>query len=86
VPGWDAEEDSTAGKVFVETPDWRPHLPVARVAEPTTAKNRALRPAHLRAPNDEAVVLERLGAGVVRRHSGRVVMVGPEGHECCPWA
>jgi hypothetical protein len=88
VPGWDAEEDSTVGKVFVEAPDWRPPLPVARVAEPNTAKNRANSGLHTTcAEDDEAAVLgRRLGVRAVRRHSGREVMAGPEGYEFCPWA
>src|SRR5213080_2105492 len=68
--GSDVDEDSTADKAFVEAAGWGgPNIWFIRVPEPKTAKNRM----HfdLRAPGaveDEVTRLERLGAGVARRH------------------
>ena len=84
--GSDVDEDSTADKAFVEPAGWGgPTLWFQRVLEPKTAKNRM----HfdLRAPGgrvrDEVRRLEGLGATVVRRDEGLVVMQDPEGNEFC---
>jgi hypothetical protein len=85
VLGSDVDEDSTVDKAFVEPAGWGgPSIWFARVPEPKTAKNRV----HfdLRAPaalEDEVTRLERLGAIVVRRFPGLVVMADPEGNEFC---
>jgi len=83
--GSDVDEDSTAGKAFVEAAGWGgPNLWFNQVPEPRTAKNRV----HfdLRAPgpmDDEVARLERLGAVVRERFPHNVVMADPEGNEFC---
>ena len=83
--GSDVDEDSTAGKAFVEAAGWGgPNLWFNQVPEPRTAKNRV----HfdLRAPGpvgDEVARLERLGAVVRERFPHNVVMADPEGNEFC---
>jgi hypothetical protein len=83
VLGSDVDQDSTAGKAFVEAAGWGgPNIWFTRVPEPKTAKNRV----HfdLRAPgsmDDEVARLERLGAAVARRHPHHAVMADPEGSE-----
>ena len=83
--GSDVDEDSTAGKAFVEAAGWGgPNIWFIRVPEPKTAKNRM----HfdLRAPGAEAAEvarLEALGASVVRHHPSHTVMRDPEGNEFC---
>ena len=85
VLGSDVDEDSTAGKAFVEAAGWGgPNIWFTQVPEPKTAKNRV----HfdLRAPgpmDDEVARIERLGAAVARRYPGHVVMADPEGNEFC---
>ncbi len=83
--GSDVDEDSTAGKAFVEAAGWGgPNIWFNRVPEPKVAKNRM----HfdLRAPGpvaDEVARLERLGAAVARRYPHHTVMTDPEGNEFC---
>ena len=83
--GSDVDEDSTAGKAFVEAAGWGgPNIWFARVPEGKTAKNRM----HfdLRAPGPaagEVASLERLGATVLERHEHYVVTQAPEGNEFC---
>ena len=83
--GSDVDEDSTAGKAFVEAAGWGgPNIWFNRVPEHKTAKNRM----HfdLRAPgpmDDEVARLERLGATIVDRHDSHTVMADPEGNEFC---
>ena len=83
--GSDVDEDSTAAKAFVEAAGWGgPNIWFTAVPEPKSAKNRI----HfdLRAPGAvEAEVsrLEALGAVVVRKFHGHVVMQDPEGNEFC---
>ena len=83
--GSDVDEDSTAGKAFVEAAGWGgPNIWFTQVPEPKTAKNRL----HfdLRAPgpmDDEVTRLEGLGAAVVHRFPHNVVMADPEGNEFC---
>jgi predicted enzyme related to lactoylglutathione lyase len=83
--GSDMDEESTAGKAFVEAAGWGgPNIWFTRVPESKTAKNRV----HfdLRAPGaveDEVARLERLGASVLERHPGHTVMLDPEGNEFC---
>jgi hypothetical protein len=83
--GSDVDEDSTAGKAFVEAAGWGgPNIWFNRVPEPKTAKNRM----HfdLRAPGtveDEVARLERLGATVLRHHGHYTEMLDPEGNEFC---
>jgi hypothetical protein len=83
--GSDVDEDSTAGKAFVEAAGWGgPNIWFTQVPEPKTAKNRL----HfdLRAPgpmDDEVARLERLGAAVLHRFPDNVVMADPEGNEFC---
>jgi hypothetical protein len=83
--GSDVDEDSTAGKAFVEAAGWGgPNIWFIRVPEPKTAKNRM----HfdLRAPGaigDEVARLERLGAVVERVDPSHTVMRDPEGNEFC---
>ncbi len=85
VLGSDVDEDSTAGKAFVEAAGWGgPTIWFTQVPEPKTAKNRV----HfdLRAPGameDEVARLERLGAAVTRRYPDHVVMTDLEGNEFC---
>ena len=85
VLGSDVDEDSTAGKAFVDAAGWGgPNIWFSRVPEPKTAKNRV----HfdLRAPgpvDDEVARLERLGAAVACRYPDHVVMADPEGNEFC---
>jgi Glyoxalase-like domain len=85
VLGSDVDEDSTAGKAFVEAAGWAgPNIWFTQVPEPKTAKNRV----HfdLRAPGplaDEVARLEGLGAVVLRRLPHNVVMADPEGNEFC---
>jgi Glyoxalase-like domain len=83
--GSDVDEDSTAGKAFVEAAGWGgPNIWFNQVPEPRTAKNRL----HfdLRAPgamDAEVARLERLGAVVRQRFPHHVVMTDPEGNEFC---
>jgi hypothetical protein len=83
--GSDVDEDSTAGKAFVEAAGWGgPNIWFTRVPEPKTAKNRI----HfdLRAAGtleDEVARLERIGATVARSYPGHTVMTDPEGNEFC---
>jgi Glyoxalase-like domain len=83
--GSDVDEDSTAGKAFVEAAGWGgPNIWFTQVPEAKTAKNRL----HfdLRAPgpmDDEVARLERLGAAVLHRFRHNVVMADPEGNEFC---
>lgn len=83
--GSDVDEDSTAGKAFVEAAGWGgPNIWFIRVPEPKSAKNRM----HfdLRAPGSmEAEVrrLEALGASVVSRYESHVTMRDREGNEFC---
>jgi hypothetical protein len=83
--GSDVDEDSTAGKAFVEAAGWGgPNIWFTQVPEPKTAKNRL----HfdLRAPgpmDDEVARLEGLGAVVLHRFPHNVVMADPEGNEFC---
>ena len=83
--GSDVDEDSTAGRAFVEAAGWGgPNIWFTRVHEGKSAKNRV----HfdLRAPGpaaDEVARLERLGATVLERHGHHVVMQDPEGNEFC---
>ena len=83
--GSDVDEDSTAGKAFVEAAGWGgPNIWFTRVPEPKTAKNRVH--LDLRAPGaleDEVARLERLGATVARSYPGHTVMTDPEGNEFC---
>jgi Glyoxalase-like domain len=85
VLGSDVDEDSTAGKAFVEAAGWGgPNIWFTQVPEPKMAKNRV----HfdLRAPgpiDDEVARLERLGAAVARHYPDHVVMTDPEGNEFC---
>jgi hypothetical protein len=85
VLGSDVDEDSTAGKAFVEAAGWGgPNIWFNRVPEGKTAKNRMH--LDLRAPGpaaDEVARLERLGATVQERHEHQVVMRDPEGNEFC---
>src|SRR6516225_85336 len=81
--GSDVDEDSTQDKAFVEAAGWGgPNIWFTRVPESKAAKNRM----HfdLRAPGAVAAEvsrLEKLGATVVRGHSGHAVMRDPEGNE-----
>ena len=83
--GSDVDEDSTAGRAFVEAAGWGgPNIWFNRVPEPKSAKNRM----HfdLRAPGTveaEVARLEALGAVVVRRGEHQTVMQDPEGNEFC---
>ena len=83
--GSDVDEDSTIDKAFVEAAGWgAPNIWFARVPEGKTAKNRV----HfdLRAPGtlaDEVARLAGLGATILARHAGLVVMADPEGNEFC---
>jgi Glyoxalase-like domain len=83
--GSDVDEDSTAGKAFVEAAGWGgPNIWFNRVPEPKTAKNRM----HfdLRAPgrvDDEVARLERLGASLTGRVGHTAIMQDPEGNEFC---
>ena len=83
--GSDVDEESTAGKAYLEAAGWGgPNIWFARVPEGKTAKNRM----HfdLRAPGavaDEVARLERLGARVGERHGRSVLMHDPEGNEFC---
>ncbi len=83
--GSDVDEDSTAGKAFVEAAGWGgPNIWFTRVQEGKSAKNRM----HfdLRAPGPaagEVARLEQLGATVLERHGHHVVMQDPEGNEFC---
>jgi glyoxalase superfamily protein len=83
--GSDVDEDSTAGKAFVEAAGWGgPNIWFTQVPEPKTAKNRL----HfdLRAPgpmDDEVARLQGLGAAVLHRFPRNVVMADPEGNEFC---
>ena len=83
--GSDVDEDSTAGKAFLEAAGrGGPNIWFIRVPEGKTAKNRV----HfdLRAPGpaaDEVARLEGLGARVLERHGHHVVMQDPEGNEFC---
>jgi hypothetical protein len=85
VLGSDVDEDSTAGKAFVEAAGWGgPSIWFTRVPEGKTAKNRV----HfdLRAPGpvaDEVARLERLGATVLWHGADHTVMRDPEGNEFC---
>jgi hypothetical protein len=85
VLGSDVDEDSTAGKAFVEAAGWGgPNIWFTQVPEPKTAKNRV----HfdLRAPgpmDDEVARLEGLGAVVLHRFAHTVGMADPEGNEFC---
>src|ERR1700734_4084030 len=80
--GSDVDEDSTAGKAFVEAAGWGgPNGWFTQVPEPKTAKN----PLNfdLRAPgpmDDEVARVEGLGAVVVHRFPHNVVMADPEGN------
>jgi predicted enzyme related to lactoylglutathione lyase len=83
--GSDVDEESTAGKAFVEAAGWGgPNIWFTRVPEPKTAKNRV----HfdLRAPGpvaDEVARLERLGATVFEQRGHYTVMEDPEGNVFC---
>ena len=83
--GSDLDEDSTAEKAFVEAAGWGgPNIWFQQVPEGKVAKNRM----HfdLRAPGpipDEVRRLEGLGASVLRKQPGIVVMADPEGNEFC---
>lgn len=83
--GSNVDGDSTADKAYVEAAGWGgPNLWFNRVPEPKTAKNRM----HfdLRAAGDveaEAQRLIGLGAAVVRRSPGQLVMGDPDGNEFC---
>ena len=85
VLGSDVDEDSTAGKAFVEAAGWGgPNIWFTRVPEGKSAKNRM----HfdLRAPGpaaDEVARLVGLGATVLERHGRHVAMQDPEGNEFC---
>jgi hypothetical protein len=83
--GSDVDEDSTAGKAFVEAAGWGgPNIWFTRVPEGKTAKNRMH--LDLRAPGTvaaEVARLEGLGATVVRRYEHHTVMQDPEGNEFC---
>jgi hypothetical protein len=79
------DEDSTSDKAFVEAVGWGgPNIWFSKVPEAKAAKNRM----HfdLRAPgsvSDKVARLERLGATVLDRHPGHIVMRDPEGNEFC---
>src|SRR5258708_4940223 len=83
--GTDADEDATAERAYVEAAGWGgPNMWFTRVPEPKTAKNRM----HfdLRAPgavDDEVRRLEALGASVVERFGGHIIMNDPEGNVFC---
>jgi predicted enzyme related to lactoylglutathione lyase len=83
--GSDVDEESTAGKAFVEAAGWGgPNIWFSQVPESKAAKNRM----HfdLRAPGSveaEVARLERLGARVLRRDESHTVMADPEGNEFC---
>ena len=83
--GSDVDEESTAGKAYLEAAGWGgPNIWFARVPEGKTAKNRM----HfdLRAPGpvaEEVARLETLGARVLERHEHYAVMQDPEGNEFC---
>jgi catechol 2,3-dioxygenase-like lactoylglutathione lyase family enzyme len=83
--GSDVDEESTAGRAYLEAAGWGgPNIWFARVPEGKTAKNRV----HfdLRAPgraDAEVARLEQLGARVLERHQHHVVMQDPEGNEFC---
>jgi catechol 2,3-dioxygenase-like lactoylglutathione lyase family enzyme len=83
--GSDVDEDSTGDRAFVEAAGWGgPSIWFARVPEGKSAKNRI----HfdLRAPGavaDEVARLTGLGATVLERQGGHVVMADPEGNEFC---
>jgi hypothetical protein len=83
--GSDVDEDSTSDKAFVEAVGWGgPNIWFSKVPEAKAAKNRM----HfdLRAPgsvSDKVARLEWLGATVLDRHPGHVVMRDPEGNEFC---
>jgi hypothetical protein len=85
VLGSDVDEDSTAGRAYVEAPGWGgPNMWFVHVPEPKTAKNRL----HfdLRAPGpvrDEVARLVALGAVVLRPGEHLTVMSDPEGNEFC---
>ena len=83
--GSDVDEDSIAGKAFVEAAGWgAPNIWFTRVPEAKAAKNRIH--FNLRAPGaaeDEVARLEQLGASVVRRDEHHRVMQDPEGNEFC---
>jgi hypothetical protein len=85
VLGSDVDEDSTAGKAFVEAAGWGgPNIWFTRVPEGKSAKNRM----HfdLRAPGTVAAEVSRLqdlGATVVRADPALTVMQDPEGNEFC---
>ncbi len=85
VLGTDVDEDATADSAYVEAAGWGgPNMWFTRVPEPKTAKNRMhfdLRPPSTTA--QEVARLEGLGAEVVQRFDGRVVMHDPEGNVFC---
>jgi Glyoxalase-like domain len=85
VLGSDVDEDSTAGKAFVEAAGWGgPNIWFSQVPEPKTAKNRVHFDLRAPGPMDEEVArLERLGATITRRNPDLVVMADPEGNEFC---
>jgi hypothetical protein len=75
---FDPEDDPG---VRVDGPDGSPSLYFQRVPEPKIAKNRVH--VDLAAREDEVERLLSLGASVVERHSGWVVLTDPEGNEYC---
>jgi Glyoxalase-like domain len=83
--GTDVDEGATPDKAYVEAAGWGgPNMWFTRVPEPKTAKNRM----HfdLRAPAtlaQEVARLSALGAEVVRRFDGLVIMNDPEGNVFC---
>jgi hypothetical protein len=83
--GSDVDEESTAGKAFVEAAGWGgPNIWFIQVPEGKTAKNRM----HfdLRAPGavaDEVARLQRLGATVLRHYDHYTSMEDPEGNVFC---
>ena len=83
--GSDVDEDSTAGKAFVEAAGWGgPNIWFNQVPEPKTAKNRLHFDLRAPGPLDEEVArLEALGAAVLCRFARSVLMADPEGNEFC---
>jgi predicted enzyme related to lactoylglutathione lyase len=83
--GSDVDEESTAGKAYLEAAGWGgPNIWFARVPEGKTAKNRMHFDLRAPGPADQEVArLENLGARVLERHGHYVVMADPEGNEFC---